>query len=150
MPETEAVLPSLSPLPVSRRKKSTIWPLHRWQLPGTTPELQYLYASWGSRVPYRRAAAVLGDLLPICTGSASHATLRRHTLAVGARLNQRVTEPDEYDGPQSRREAVPAAKCLSVAIDRAYVRADGMAILRSAHHDLRSECEGRRSLRPSD
>jgi hypothetical protein len=48
----------------------------------------------------------VGDLLLICTGSVSHATLRRHTQAVGARLDQRVTEPDEYDWPQSRREAV--------------------------------------------
>ena len=76
---------------------------------------------------------MLGDLLPICTGSVSHATLRRHTLAVGARLDQRVTEPDEYDWPQSRREAVPAAKCLSVAIDGTYVRADGMMGLGEYH-----------------
>jgi hypothetical protein len=78
-------------------KRITLWPLNDRQLPGTTPELEYLYATWGTRVPYRRAAAVLGDLLPICTGIVSHATLRRHTLIVGARLDQRVIEPDEYD-----------------------------------------------------
>jgi hypothetical protein len=38
-------------------KKAAIWPLHRHQLSGTSPELQYLYATWGSKVPYRRAAA---------------------------------------------------------------------------------------------
>jgi hypothetical protein len=43
-------------------KKAAIWPLHRHQFLGTSPELQYLYATWGSKVPYRRAAAVLGEL----------------------------------------------------------------------------------------
>jgi hypothetical protein len=76
-------------------KKAAIWPLHRHQLWGTSPKLQYLYATWGSKAPYRRAAAVLGELLPICDRGVSHATLRRHTLAIGNRLDQRVTEPDE-------------------------------------------------------
>src|ERR1022692_4813340 len=44
--------------------RSTVWPLHRQQLSGTSPELQYLDASRGSKVSYRRAAAVLGELLP--------------------------------------------------------------------------------------
>lgn len=96
-------------------KRTILWPLHSRQLPGTTPELDYLYATWGSSVPYRRAAAVLGDLLPICTGSVSHAMIRRRTLAVGARLDQRVTEPDEYDWPESKRAHVSAAKNLNVA-----------------------------------
>jgi hypothetical protein len=39
--------------------RATVWPLHRQQLSGTSPELQYLYASWGSKVSYRRAAALL-------------------------------------------------------------------------------------------
>jgi len=84
------------------------------------------YPTCGSRVPYRRAAAVLGELLPICDRVVSHATLRRHTLTIGNRLDQRVTEPDEYDGPEPRREPVTAARNLSVAIDGIYVRADGM------------------------
>ena len=107
-----------------------MWPLHGRRLPGTTPELQYLYATWGSRVPYRRAAAVLEDLLPIGTGSVSHMTLRRHTLTVGARLEQRVIAPTEYDWPESRRESDAPAKHLSVAIDGTYVRADRMMGLR--------------------
>ena len=111
-------------------KRTTVWPLDGTRLPGTTPELQYLYASWGSKVAYRRAAAALGDLLPIGSDSVSHTTLRRHTLKVGARLEQRAIEPAEYDWPESRREPVPPAKRLSVAIDGTYVRADGMMGLR--------------------
>jgi hypothetical protein len=108
-------------------KRVTVWPLNGRQASGTTPELQYLYADWGSKVPYRRAATVLQELLP---ERVSHATLRRHTLKVGARLQQRVIEPSEYDWPESRREPVPAAKSLSVAIDGTYVRADRTMWLR--------------------
>ena len=108
-------------------RRVTVWPLNGRQASGTTPELQYLYADWGSKVPYRRAATVLQELLP---ERVSHATLRRHTLKVGARLQQRVIEPSEYDWPESRREPVPAAKSVSVAIDGTYVRADGAMWLR--------------------
>ena len=125
-------------------KKAAIWPLHRHQLSGTSPELQYLYATWGSRVPYRRAAAVLGELLPICDRGLSHATLRRHTLTIGNRLDQRVTEPDEYDWPEPKREPLTAAPNLSVAIDGTYVRADGMMGLGEYHVVAgRIEREGR-------
>jgi hypothetical protein len=71
---------------------------------GTMPELQYLYATWGSKLPYRKAAALLKDLLPVSLEGVSHATVRRHTLAVGARIDQRITEPDEYDWPESRQK----------------------------------------------
>jgi hypothetical protein len=99
-------------------KKAAIWLLNRHQLSGTLPELRYLYATWGSKVPYRRAAATVGELLPISDHGVSHSTLRRHTLAVGSRLDQRVTEPDEYDWPEPRREPVTVARNLSVAIER--------------------------------
>jgi hypothetical protein len=82
------------------------------------------------KVPYRRAATVLQGLL---TERVSHATLRRHTLKVGARLQQRVIEPSEYDWPEPRREPVPAAKSLSVAIDGTYIRADGAMWPREYH-----------------
>jgi hypothetical protein len=54
----------------------------------------------------------------------SHATLRRHALAVGARLDQRVTEPDEYDWPESRRDPAPTGTRLIVAIDGTYLRSN--------------------------
>ena len=66
---------------------------------------------------------MLGELLPISDSEVSHATLRRHALAVGA-LDQRVTEPDEYDWPESRRDPVPTCTRLIVAIDGTYVRAN--------------------------
>jgi hypothetical protein len=105
-------------------RPSILWPLGLMELPGSTPELSYLMAKWGSILPYRRAARMLGELLPISDGVVSHATLRRHALAVGARLDQRVTEPDEYDWPESHREAVPNGTRLIVAIDGTYVRSN--------------------------
>jgi hypothetical protein len=63
----------------------------------------------------------------------SHATLRRHTLTVGARLDQRVTEPDEYDWPESRRKYIRPTKNLSVAIDGTYIRADRLMGLGEYH-----------------
>jgi hypothetical protein len=113
--------------------RKTIWPLHGRRLPATAPELQYLYATWGSKLSYRRAAALVSDLLPIDKDGVSHATLRRHTLRVGTRLQQRVIEPGEYDWPESRREPVPAAKSLGVAIDGTYIRADRMRFLTEYH-----------------
>ena len=77
------------------------------ELPGSTPELSYLMAKWGSILPYRRAAEMLGELLPISDGVVSHATLRRHALAVGA-----------------RRDPVPSCTRLIVAIDGTYVRSN--------------------------
>jgi hypothetical protein len=94
------------------------------ELSGSTPELDYQLAKWGSILPYRRAADMLGELLPISDGVVSHATLRRHALAVGARLDQRVTEPDEYDWPEARRGPVPTCTRLIVAIDGTYVRSN--------------------------
>jgi hypothetical protein len=105
-------------------RPSILWPLGMMELPGTTPELSYLLAKWGSLLPYRRAAEMLGELLPISDGIVSHATLRRHALVVGARLDQRVMEPDEYDWPESRREPVPGCRRQIVAIDGTYVRSN--------------------------
>ncbi len=81
-------------------------------------------ANWGSKVPYRRAAELLSEFLPLSDRSLSHSTLRRPTLAVGAHLDQRVTEPEEYDWPDSQRKPVAASARMTVSIDGTYVRAD--------------------------
>ena len=69
----------------------------------------------------------------MAAGRVSHATLWRQTLKVGARLDQRVSEPAEYDWPEATRQPVPAAKSISVAIDGTYIRADRMMGLREYH-----------------
>jgi hypothetical protein len=105
-------------------RPTVLWPLGMMGLPGSTPELTYLMAKWGSILPYRRAAEMLGELLPISEGSLSHSTLRRHALVVGARLDQRVTEPDEYDVHGSYRDPVPPCMRLIIAVDDTYVRSN--------------------------
>jgi hypothetical protein len=106
------------------------WPLRWMQVKRTLPELSYLLAKWGSTMPYRRAAQLLSEFLPLSNGTISPATVQRHTLAVGRQLDRRVTEPDEYDWPDSRRLPVPAGDRLTVAIDGTYVRADARGWLR--------------------
>jgi len=73
-------------------------------------------------MPYRRAAQLLNEFLPLSNGRISSATVQRHALAVGRELDRRVTEPDEYDWPDSRRLPVPSAEHLTVVIDGTYVR----------------------------
>jgi hypothetical protein len=104
-----------------------MWPLASWGLLGTkrsTPERVYLFAQWGSKLRYRRAAELLNEMLPGLNRKISHTAIRRHTLAVGALLDQRILEPDEYASFAPPRHSVPAANRLTIAIDGTYVRSD--------------------------
>ena len=74
-------------------------------------------------MPYRRAAQLLTELLPLPNCGVSHTTVRRHTLLVGERFDQRALEPDEYDWPDCQREPVIPAHRVTVAIDGTYIRA---------------------------
>jgi hypothetical protein len=99
------------------------WPLRHFSRSSTTPELRYLFAKFGGAVPYRRAAKLLTELLALPNGSVSHTTIRRHTLLVAKRFDQRAVEPSEYDWPQCQRELVMPAHRVTVAIDGTYIRA---------------------------
>jgi hypothetical protein len=90
----------------------------------STPERTYLLAEWGSKLPYRKAAELLGEFLPASNATLSHTSVRRQTLSVGALLDQRVTEPEEYDCLEPCRQVVRASNRLTVAIDGTYVRSD--------------------------
>ena len=90
----------------------------------STPERTYLLAEWGSKLPYRQAAALLEELLPASNAKLSHTSVRRQTLSVGALLDQRVTEPEEYDCLEPRKQVVRAGNRLTIAIDGTYVRSD--------------------------
>jgi hypothetical protein len=105
----------------------SIWPLASWGLLGmkrSTPERMYLLAEWGSKLPYRRAAELLNEMLPGLNRKISHTAIRRHTLAVGALLDERIIEPDEYASLVPPRLPVPASNRLTIAIDGTYVRSD--------------------------
>ena len=94
-----------------------MWPRRLMALRCSTPDLRYLLAKWGSKVPYRRVVELFKEFLPLADDVLFQATVRRHTLAVGERFDQRATEPSEYDWPESRRQRVPASQRLTVAID---------------------------------
>jgi len=84
----------------------------------------YLLAEWGSKLPYRRAAELLNEMLPGLNRRISHTAIRRHTLAVGALLDERIIEPDEYASLVPPRLQVPPSNRLTIAIDGTYVRSD--------------------------
>jgi hypothetical protein len=90
----------------------------------STPERTYLLAEWGSKLPYRKAAELLQEFLPASNVKLSHTSVRRQTMSVGALLDQRVTEPEEYDCLEPCRRAVHASNRLTIAIDGTYVRSD--------------------------
>jgi hypothetical protein len=89
-----------------------------------TPELEYLLASWGSRMPYRRAAELLEEILPLQLSRVAQSSVLRYTLAVGNRLDERVTVPEEYDFPNSERLPIAPRNRLTIAIDGTYIRSD--------------------------
>ncbi len=95
-----------------------------WGLKRNTPEFAFPLAKRGSKVPYRRAAELLGEFLPISDTRVSYTTVRHRRLAVGAHLDQLITESDEYDWPESQRQPVPTWHRLTVAIDGSYVRSN--------------------------
>jgi hypothetical protein len=105
----------------------SIWPLASWGLLGmkrSTPERMYLLAEWGSKLPYRRAAELLNEMLPGLNRKIAHTAVRRNTLTVGALLDERIIEPDEYASLVPPRLPVPASSRLTIAIDATYVRSD--------------------------
>jgi hypothetical protein len=108
-------------------KATNLWPLAHWSELGmkrSTPERTYLLAEWGSKLPYRKAAELLQEFLPASNVKLSHTSVRRQTMSVGALLDQRVIEPEEYDCLEPCRRAVHASNRLTIAIDGTYVRSD--------------------------
>jgi len=98
-----------------------------------TPELVYLLAKLGSAMPYRKAAALLREFLPLRPGEVSYGSVRRRTLAVGDELERRATDRAEYDEYGPGRKTVIGARQITVALDGTWIRADGSARGRQLH-----------------
>ena len=83
----------------------------------TTPEVRYLFAELGARMPYRAASRILkvcgfGDM------RASHMAIRRHTVALGREL-----EAQRLDAAEGQIVPAPqTANSLVVGIDDTYVK----------------------------
>ena len=79
-----------------------------------TPEYERVLAGMGSALPYRRARALLADLLPLDTAPDVE-TIRRRTLQVGARLERAALVPPDEGSPAP-------AQAITLAIDAGHVK----------------------------
>lgn len=93
-----------------------------------TPELMELTAQLGSMMPYRQAAKVLSELLPI-EPTETHATVRKRTIKIGERLDDQVAREERHARSQTdeRRQLemqIPGdrRKEFVISIDTANVR----------------------------
>jgi hypothetical protein len=109
------------------------WPLHGAMPDRHTPEFVYMLAKLGSAMPYRKAVALLQELLPLSSREVSYGSVRRRTLAVGNELEKRATDRAEYDEYGPGRNAVAGARQITVALDGTWVRADCSASGRQLH-----------------
>jgi hypothetical protein len=82
------------------------WPSHC----RSTPELDRLQAHLSALMPYREAADVLAQMLPLDAGKSCE-TLRRHTLKIGEALRNEVV---------SRPET--AASAIDTSLDSTFIR----------------------------
>jgi hypothetical protein len=83
----------------------------------TTPEVRYLFAELGARVPYREASLIL-KICGFGRMRASHMAIRRHTVALGRELEAQRLEAANGQAVQ----APGTAKTLVVGIDDTYVK----------------------------
>jgi hypothetical protein len=93
-----------------------------------TPELMELTARLGSMMPYRQAASMMAEFLPI-EPTETHATVRKRTIRTGERLDRLAAEEErsassqakdrrqlELDLPGDRRRE------FAISIDTAHIR----------------------------
>jgi hypothetical protein len=104
----------------------------------TTPEVRYLFAELGARMPYRAASRILkvcgfGDM------RASHMAIRRHTLAMGRELEaQRLDAADgqAVQAPETilrlRKPSEPPGLCKTTGGGASYPHS--MVIGKSNRH----------------
>ena len=93
-----------------------------------TPEMMELTARLGSMMPYRQAARVLAEFLPL-EPTETHATVRKRTIRIGERLDDQTAEEEWRARPPTdeRRQLemqLPGdrRKEFVISIDTAHVR----------------------------
>lgn len=93
-----------------------------------TPELLELSARLGSMMPYRQAAKVLAEFLPI-EPTETYATVRKRTIRIGERLDDQITRETwkaraQADDRSQLELQLPGdhRKEFVISIDTAYVR----------------------------
>ena len=93
-----------------------------------TSELMELTARLGSMMPYRQAAKVLSEFLPI-EPTETHATVRKRTIRIGERLDDQIAEEERHarsqtDDRHQLEMQLPGdrRKEFIISIDTAHVR----------------------------
>jgi hypothetical protein len=86
-----------------------------------TPELKYLRAMWAARLPYRQAAELLREVLPLDKGI-SFGSTRRRILAVGSALDAQIKR-DIASGPKaaSAEQVRESTTVDCVSVDAAWL-----------------------------
>ena len=87
-----------------------------------TPELEYLQVKWAAHLPFRQAAALLKEVLPLDKGISFSGT-RDRTHAVGKALDAEVESEIALQPPASASESPRQADNVScVSVDSAWLR----------------------------
>jgi hypothetical protein len=97
-------------------KRGCVSPLSELLRGCALPELEHLQAKLAADLPYRKAAALLREILPV-SERLTAATIRNRTLAVGKRIEAELSE--EIDKPAINPHR---AEHLTVGIDGAFVK----------------------------
>ena len=119
-----------------------------------TPELMELSARLGSLMPYRKAADVLADFLPI-KSTESFVTVRHRTLNLGKRLDEKARDRAWFDPPEANERGqieldLPndPKREFVVSIDTAHVRGASEADGRTFEIAVARCGRGQRGSRP--
>jgi hypothetical protein len=119
-----------------------------------TPELMELSARMGSLMPYRKAADVIAEFLPV-KSTESFVTVRHRTLNLGKRLDEKARERAWFDPPHAdEREQVELdlpddhEREFVVSIDTAHVRGGAEAQGRTFEIAVARCGRGQRGSRP--
>ena len=119
-----------------------------------TPELMELSARMGSLMPYRKAADVIAEFLPI-KSTESFATVRHRTLTLGKRLDEKARDRVWFDPPHAdEREQIELdlpndpEREFVVSIDTAHLRGASEADGRTFEVAVARCGRGRRGSRP--
>ena len=81
-----------------------------------TPELRHLQVSLGAQLSYRKAADLLGMLLPP-TGGTTHTSTRARLMAVGERIDEEIRQEITEN-----RKPDKLVKQMIIGIDGAFVK----------------------------
>ena len=119
-----------------------------------TPELMELSARLGSLMPYRKAADVIAEFLPV-NSTKSFVTVRHRTLTLGKRLDEKARDRAWFDPPEAdEREQIELdlpndpEREFVVSIDTAHLRGASEADGRTFEVAVARCGRGRRGSRP--